>query len=206
MQKEITGLCLGFWIVAAMLLASCATTTSTTTSTPLTTEAGPILITVVNGSTIKTYSMTDLQDNFTAVTGYGGQKGTDNTITGPYPYQGVALTDLLNAVGGIAEGQSVTITGANTYGNSYFSKTLTYDQITNDSFNFYDTSGNPVTPTTKPVLTVIYWANGVLLVNGGGPMGISGPTELGIISTQNLVSDNSLWIGSLTEIDIIPTP
>ena len=198
MKKKVTWLGLSLLMVAAMLLASCGTSnkTSTPTNTATTSKTGEgAVLTVTNGNTIKTYTLADLQA-FTPVTGSGG-----TILMGLNSYQGVALTDLLNAVGGITEGESVTVKGRYSY-----SATFTYDQITNDSFNFYDTSGNPVTPTTKPVLTVIYWANGVLLVNGGGPMGISGPTELGIISTQNLVSDNSLWIGSLTEIDIIPTP
>ena len=195
MKKKITGLCLGFWIVAAMVLASCATTTSTPTSTPPTTEAGPIVLTVVNGSTIKTYSMTDLQDNFTAVTGYGGQKGTDDTITGHYPYQGVALTDLLNAVGGITEGQSAKITASD--GNS---ETLSYDQIINGNFNIYDTSGNLITAPTKPTIAVIFDMNGSLLDN------TIGPVELGTISTLNYITDESMWVKMVTTISVIPTP
>jgi hypothetical protein len=192
MKKKVIGLALGLLMMAAMLLASCGTsnTTSTTTSTVATsTTAEGVVLTVTNGSAIKTYSLADLQA-LTPVTGNGG-----SIINGLSSYQGVALTDLLNAVGGIAEGQSVTITGAHNY-----SMTLTYDQITNVSFNFYDTSGNPVTPTTKPVLAVIYSVNGAPLVS------YRGPTELGLLSTQNLVSDASMWLESLMQIDIIHTP
>ena len=196
MKKKVTWLGLSLLMVVAMLLASCGTSNKTSTPTGATsTTAAGVVLTVTNGSTIKTYSLADLQA-LTPVTGSGG-----TVLTGLSSYQGVALTDLLNAVGGITEGKSVTITGIH-----HYTKTLTYDQITNVSFNFYDTNGNTVTPTTKPVITVIYSANGVPLVNGATPMGIAGPTELGIISTQNLTSDASMWMQSLVQIDIISTP
>ena len=184
---------LGLVIVAAMLLASCGTSSkiSTPTTNKSTTGAGSAVLTVTNGSTIKTYSLEDLQA-FTPVTGTGG-----TLINGLSSYQGVALTDLLNAVGGIAKGDSVAITAIHNYNIK-----LTYDQITNSSFNTYDTNGNRVTPTIKPVIAVIYSENGKP-AGFGGTIGITGPTELGIISTQNLVTDSSMWLGSLEKIDII---
>ena len=177
-----------------MLLASCSTSTSTTTTTTTvapTTPAGPVVLTVTNGSKVKTYSLADLQ-GLTAVTGNGGTKGKGGTITGPFSYQGVALKDLLNAVGGVTSGQSVKLTGSDGY-----SKTLTYDQITNGGFNTYDTSGNPVTPTTKPVLAVVYSSNGAPLDSTTGPL------ELGLLSSQNLVSDGNMWVKLLIKIDIV---
>ena len=186
-------LSLGLMIVAAMLLASCGTSSkiSTPTTNKSTTGTGSAVLTVTNGSTIKTYSLEDLQA-FTPVTGTGG-----TLINGLSSYQGVALTDLLNAVGGIANGDSVAITAIHNYNIK-----LTYDQITNSTFNTYDTSGNRVTPTIKPVIVVIYSENGKP-AGFGGTIGITGPTELGIISTQNLVTDSSMWLGSLEKIDII---
>lgn len=193
MRKKVIRLMLGFMIMAAMLLASCGTSSkiSTPTTNKSTTGAGSTVLTVTNGSTIKTYSLADLQA-FTPVAGTGG-----TLVTGLSSYQGVALTDLLNAVGGIAKGDSVSITAAN-----HYTTTFTYDQITNTSFNFYDKDGNRINPTTKPVIVVIYSANGKPL-DIGAPMGITGPTELGIISTQNLFSDMSMWLGNLIKIDII---
>jgi iron complex transport system substrate-binding protein len=196
-MKKVTWLGLGVLMVAAMLIASCST--STTTSTPMstttttvasTTAAGPVALTVTNGSTVKTYSLADLQA-LTPVTGNGGMMGKGGTVTGPFSYQGVALTDLLNAVGGVASGQSVTLTGSDGY-----TKTLTYDQITSGGFDTYDTSGNPVTPTTAPVLAVVYSQNGAPLDSSTGPL------ELGLLSSQNLVSAGNMWVKLLVKIDI----
>jgi len=184
--------------VAAMLLASCSTTTSTSTPTSTTTTAvvsttpaGPVVLTVTNGSTVKSYSMADLQA-LPAVTGNGGTKNKTGVITGPFSYQGVALKDLLNAVGGVTSGQSVKLTGSDGY-----SKTLTYDQITSGGFATYDTSGNPVTPTTTPILAIVYSSNGTMLDNTAGPI------ELGILCNQSLISDGSTWVKLVNKIDII---
>jgi hypothetical protein len=187
MIKKFTWLGLGLMMVAAMLLASCSTSTTTTT----TTAAGPVVLTVTNGSTVKTYSLAALQA-LTSTTGNGGMMGKGGAITGPFSYQGVALKTLLNAVGGVTSGQSVTLTGSDGY-----TKTLTYDQITSGGFNSYDTSGNPVTPTTAPVLTVVYSQNGAALDSSTGPL------ELGLLSSQNYVNDGNMWVKLLVKIDVV---
>ena len=193
MKKKITWLGLSVLIVAAMLLASCgtsATTTTTKTTATTTAAAGSGTLTVANGSTIKTYSLADLQA-LTQVTGKGGKKGKGGTVTGPDSYQGVALTDLLNAVGGITAGQSVKTTASDGY-----STTLTYNQV-NGSVNTYDSAGNPVTPTIKPVIAVVYSINGALLDSSDGPF------EIGILSAQGLISDANMWAKTIKEIDIV---
>jgi iron complex transport system substrate-binding protein len=184
MMKKVTWLSFVLLMVAAMLLASCSKSTTTT-------AAGPVVLTVTNGSTVKTYSLAALQA-LKPVTGDGGMMGKGGMVTGPFSYQGVPLTTLLNAVGGVASGQSVTLTGSDGY-----TKTLTYDQITSGGFSMYDTSGNSVTPTTKPVLAVVYSQNGAPLDSSTGPL------ELGLLSSQNLVSAGNMWVKLLVKIDIV---
>jgi len=178
-----------------MLVVSCGTSSATTTGPKAAaTPVGPVVLTVTNGSKSKSYSLADLQA-LKAVAGNGGMKTKTGAVTGPYAYKGVLLTDLLNVVGGVAAGQAVKLTGTDGY-----SKTLTYDQLTSGAFNAYDTSGNPVTPTTKPVLAVVYSSNGALLDSSVGPI------ELGVLSDQSLVSDGSSWVKLLRSIDIIASP
>jgi hypothetical protein len=84
-------------------------------------------------------------------------------------------------------------------GTDGYSKTLTYDQVTGGGFNMYDSTGNPVTPTTKPVLAIVYSSNGAPLDTTVGPL------ELGLLSDQSLVSDGSLWVKLLKSIDVVAT-
>jgi len=184
------------------ITTSPATTSITTTTTTVTTSssttspniAASAVVTVINGSKTKSYSLTDLQA-LASVSGYCGQLGRGGAITQPNTYQGVALMTLLNAVGGITEGQNVTITASDNY-----AKTLSYDQITNIDFNYYDTSGNPITLETKPTLVLVYSMNGNALDNNAGP------TELGLLSTQKVLTDASLWVRMVKTITVASAP
>ncbi len=197
MKKKGTWLGLSLLLVAAMLLASCSTTSTTSTTTlttasttTLTVASGATVLTVTEGSSVKSYSMADLQA-MPAISGNGGYMGQGGAITGPFAYQGVALTTLLNAVGGISEGDNVNFTSSDNYTQS-----LTYDQISNGTLNYYDTTGNPINPSPKPTLTVIYSENGTALDS------THGPTELGALSSQNILTDGSLWAKMVVSITV----
>jgi hypothetical protein len=188
-------------LAAAMLLASCGSASTTSAQTSATTTAtvttsvdtGATVLTVTKGSTVKTYSMAALQA-LPSLSGNGGSLGKGGTITGPFPYQGVALTTLLNAVGGIAEGETVTLTSSDNY-----TQQLTYDLITSGTMlNYYDTTGNPVTPSPLPTLTLIYSENNAALDS------THGPTELGALtlSSPNVLTDGSLWAKMVVSITI----
>ena len=190
MKKKVIWLGLGLLTAAAMLLASCGTSSGTTsmTTTSTGTSTTGVVLTVTNGSTTKTYTLAELQA-LQSITGKGG-----TLISGLSSCQGVAVMDLLNAVGGISSGESIIINAAHSY-----TKTLTYDQVVNSNFNYYDVNGNTITPTVKPVLTAIYFENGFSLSTDT----VHGPVQLGIISDQNLATDAGFWLDNIKEIDII---
>ena len=148
------------------------------------------MLTVTEGNKVNNFSLLDLQA-FPSVTGNGGYVSQSGTITGPFSYQGVALRNLLSTVGGMSEGDSVVFTSSDNY-----TQTLSYDQIINGNFNYYDTTGKPVTPQTMPTLTLIYSENGTLLDNTHGPV------ELGMLSPQNILTDGSLWAKMVTTIAV----
>jgi hypothetical protein len=195
-MKKVTWLGLSLLLVVGMLLASCSTSTTTTTQTSTTASmttippGGETVLTVIEGNKVNNFSLMDLRA-LPSVTGYGGYVSQSGTITGPFPCQGVALTNLLNTVGGISQGENVVFTSSDNY-----ALTLSYDQITNGNFNYYDTTGNPITPQTMPTLTLIYSENGTLLDK------YFGPVELGMLSPQNILTDGSLWAKMVTTITI----
>jgi hypothetical protein len=195
-MKKVTWLGLCLFLVAVMLLASCSTSATTTTQTFTTASTttippgGETVLIVTEGSKVNNFSLLDLQA-LPSITGNGGYMSQSGTITGPFSYQGVALRNLLSTVGGISEGDSVVFTSSDNY-----TQTLTYDQIINGIFNYYDTTGKPVTPLTMPTLTLIYSENGTLLDNTDGPV------ELGMLSPQNILTDGSLWAKMVTTITV----
>lgn len=192
MKRKITLLSLSLLIVTGMMLASCGTATTTTSQSVITTSAGPTALTVTNGSQVKTYSMSQIQ-NDNVVNGWGGEKTQDGTIVGPYPYIAVLLTDIIYPVGGVTAGESVKLTSAN--GSS---ATLTYDQVVNGNFNIYNSTGSQITTATKPTICIIFSQNGSPLV------GSTGPLELGTLSNLNFFTDGSMWLSNVQKIDIIP--
>jgi hypothetical protein len=191
-KRKIIWFNLSILIVAGMLLASCSNSTTTTRPPVITTTEGPTILTVTNGTKVKTYSMTDIQDD-NQQTGYGGEVEPNGTIIGPYPYIAVLLTDIIYPVGGVTNGESVKLTAAN--GSS---QTLTYDQIVNGDFNVYDSTGSKITTATKPLICIIFSENGSPLDNSIGPL------QLGTLSTMNFITDQSMWLNNVQRIDIIP--
>ena len=197
-MKKVTWLGLCLFLVAVMLLASCSTsaTTTTQTSTAASTTTippgGETVLTVTEGNKVNNFSLMDLQA-LPSVSGNGGSLGKGGTITGPFAYQGVALSTLLNTVGGISAGQIVTLTSSDNY-----TQQLTYDQIVNGNLNYYDTTGNPISPSPKPTLTLIYSENSATLDS------THGPTELGALalSSPNVLTDGSLWAKMVVSITI----
>ena len=87
---------------------------------------------------------------------------------------GRTLLVVVNAAGGASSAltadQSVKVTASDG-----FSKTLTYDQIVNGNVTTYDATGAAVTPTSKPVIALVYSVGGVPLDAA------TGPVELGIL-------------------------
>jgi hypothetical protein len=160
-----------------------------TTTPPV--DEGPVVLTVVKGSETKTYTLSALKA-LTPTTGYAGKKGKSGTITGPMPYTGVALTNILSALGSIPAGASVKFTAKDGY-----TKTFTYDQITQGTFTTYDTSGNAVNPEKTPIVVVAYEADGKALDESTGPL------QLAIMTCQNQVTDGSNFVNQLERIEII---
>lgn len=151
------------------------------------------LILYVKGTQTKSYTMDQLKA-LTPTTGYAGTKNKAGTVSAPVSYTGVALTDLLNAVGGFTSTTSVRITGSDG-----FTKTFTYAQITSGStINFYNLTGNTITSPTVYPFVLAYQSNGQDLDTSTGPL------ELLIMTGQNQVTDSSNFVRLALTIEIIP--
>jgi DMSO/TMAO reductase YedYZ molybdopterin-dependent catalytic subunit len=188
MLGKITGIKLNFG-------APAPTTTPAPTSTPVATTpapAGPTVLTVINGSQTKTFSL-DQVKVLTPISGYAGTKNKSGVVTSPLPYKGVSLSDLLGQAGGLTASNSVKVTA-----KDGFSKTFTYDQITKGSFTIYDTTGTAANPETQPILFLAYEADGKALDDATGPL------QLAIMTGKNQVTDNSNFVKMVEKIEIVP--
>ena len=169
-------------------ISSTVTSTgTTTTTTPVTTT----VLTVVNGTKTQTYTLAQLM-TLQSTEGYGATKNKGGAITGPDTYVGVTLTSLIKAAGGLTNGGAVRVTAQDSY-----SKTLTYAQVYQGTFNVYDQNGNSTTAGTQPFVSLIYSKDGSNLD------ATAGPVEMGIITDYNQASDASMWIKLTNKIEII---
>jgi len=128
-----------------------------------------------------------------SVSGYEATRNSAGTVSAMNRFTGVRLTTLLKAVGGMNNGSAVKITGSGNY-----SKTISYAQVYQGTFNIYDQTGATATAGNQPYMAIIYQLNGSTLD------ATTGPFESGIITASNQESDASLWIKGTYEIDIIP--
>ncbi|HXX59509.1 MAG TPA: hypothetical protein VEI27_02390 [Dehalococcoidales bacterium] len=184
-------------ITSINLIFKTTTTTDviapTATTATSTTAAGPTILTVTKGSSSKTYSLADLKA-LPAVSGYAGQLGKNNTVNGPYQYAGVALSSLLNAVGGISAGNSVKVTASDGY-----SQVMSYQQLTNNSFTLFDsaTGQEATTSDMTPVVFLAYSKDGAALDQSTGPL------QLGIMTCQNRVTQGQQWVKMVVKIEVV---
>ena len=185
---KVLYLFLSLLLIGAVLvvLTGCGSTRTTTTPADTT-----VLLTVTKGTQTKTFTMTELKA-LTPVSGYSGTKNKKGEISGPNPCKGVSLTSILNSVGGLSAGNSVKFTAKDDY-----SKTLTYDQISNATFTTYDTTGTAASPEKTPVVFVAYEFNGQALDEA------TGPVQLAIMTCEQQVTDGSNFVKQLTKIDVV---
>ncbi|NYT11208.1 MAG: hypothetical protein GKC03_01495 [Methanomassiliicoccales archaeon] len=111
-------------------------------------------VTLTNDSWSIVYSDLMIR-NMTAYTANGSFEKSSGTIEGPFTYTGVNVTYLLEAVGGISEGQGMLVKSR----DGYYNLTYTYDQILwNDSVEMvlaYDMNGVPMDEDEVPRIVLI---------------------------------------------------
>ena len=169
------------------------TTTATTgTTTTTATSAAPTTLTVKNGNAVQIYTLTQLEA-LDSVSGYEATRNGSGTVSQPNSFTGVRLTTLLKAVGGMNNGSAVKIMGSGNY-----SKTISYAQVYQGTFNIYDQTGAAAVASNQPYMTIIYQLNGSALD------AMTEPFESGLITATNQEGDASLWVKGVYEIDILP--
>ena len=123
-----------------------------------------------------------------ATSGYGGWKNQLSNITAPVSWKGVALTTLMDLVGG---GGSVTVVASDGYAS-----TLSADQA-RGAVNTYDpATGEPVSGVKVKAI--------VAYAKGGGALGSGeGPLRIAFVSSDgNQVTDSDMWVKYVVEIRV----
>ncbi|MDD5288388.1 MAG: molybdopterin-dependent oxidoreductase [Dehalococcoidales bacterium] len=172
-------------------VAGCSNTTQTTSEPP---ASGSILLTVVKGTTTKTFTMNQLQA-MTVADGSAALMSSTGKITGPNQYKGVAFTTLIDAVGGISANEAVSVTAKDGY-----SMTFSYNQVTSGKFTSFDVITGKEKPATPETLIAAYELDGNTISDTEGPI------RALILSDQETATEGHWWVKWLTKIEVIPAP
>ena len=124
-------------------------------ATPTAKPSGPVVLTLVGATGKKEYTLPELKA-LPAVHGFAGIKSSVGTIYPPVSVTGVALTTLVDQVGGLSANQSVTLFAKDGYG-----MTFSYDQVMHHKFTAFDpATGDEVTPAAGMPMVLAYEEKG----------------------------------------------
>ncbi len=154
-----------------------------------------LTLVAANGTQIVLYS-NDLVA-LANITANGGTRSSSAKLGNFGSYIGVPIMTLLNKVGGVAEGDTIKVTSSDEYSTTY-----TYAQVnspgTATGIAYYDSSGNPVTPTQAVTMIVAYFVNGTNLASAG-----TGPLRTMIVGSEGLYFTGNLSAKMAVKIEIL---
>ncbi|MCJ7723606.1 MAG: molybdopterin-dependent oxidoreductase [Anaerolineales bacterium] len=172
-RYRISFLHLSLLFILSLALSACE---PKVTETPVSSETTGTVLALVGPKGGHVLNMAQLKA-LPVTEGQGGIKSSTGQITIPEPFKGVALKDLVAALGGTFDSSmGVAITAEDGY-----SMTLSYDQVINGAFTTYDpAAGNEM--TTHDLLTAI-----IAYEHNGQPLNSTeeGTLRLVVVSAKN---------------------
>jgi DMSO/TMAO reductase YedYZ molybdopterin-dependent catalytic subunit len=162
----------GIWVLVLIgALAACVQQAPTSvpptatpvppTATPLPPTATPVpptatpeapVLEIIGPDGSKSFTLADLA-LLPVTEGQGGIKSSTGKITLPELYTGVALKDLVAAVGGFDESMGVNVVAEDGYGI-----TFSYEQVMNGTFIAYDPATGDELKTPDPLTAILAYA------------------------------------------------
>ncbi len=134
-----------------------------------------------------------------SITSFGGLKSSGGSLGAIGNYTGIPVLTLLDLVGGLQAGQTISVTSADGYKMSY-----TNAQVHGQSFATYNNLTG-VEQTAAKAITMIasYYYNGQALtsyVTSG--YGADGPIRLALVGSECLLTEGHFWAKMVTKIEI----
>jgi hypothetical protein len=129
-------------------------------------------------------------------TGQGGVKSHGNEISGVGTYTGIPVWALINLVGGMASGESLTAKASDNYTMTY-----SYSQIVNgqDISAYNAVTGSQTTATQPLTMVLTYYRGGTALPNDEGPL------RMGVLGSDGYVTDGNLWARMVIQLKVNPS-
>jgi hypothetical protein len=150
------------------------------------------LVIVGSDGTTKTLNETEIAA-FASYTGQGASR-SGNEVGEVATYTGIAVKDLLNLVGGMTAGQTLTVIAQDSYKTTY-----NYQQVMNgQDITTYDISGNIANLTQSLKLALIYYREGAPLASDDGPL------MMGVLGNEGLATAGNQWAKMVVKLQVNP--
>lgn len=129
-----------------------------------------------------------------AYTAPGGFRKSGGAIAGIGNYTGVPVIDLLSLVGGMSQGDTLTVTASDGYTMSY-----AYYQVANgvDFTTFDPITGSQVSAKEPLKMVLTYSLDDQPLTSDEGPL------RIGVIGSEGLLTTGNQWVKMVTQLQII---
>jgi DMSO/TMAO reductase YedYZ molybdopterin-dependent catalytic subunit len=132
--------------------------------------------------------------DFTIVTADGGTKTNKGAIKDVGTYTGVPILEVLDLVGGVADGGSIKVTAADGYNS-----TVPYTQLNGEDMGTYDNEGNSVEATEPLTMIVAYAMNGTALTTED-----AGPVRIAVVGPEGVITSGNVWSKVVVKIEVVP--
>ena len=150
------------------------------------------LVIVGSDGTTKTLNETEIAA-FASYTGQGASR-SGNEVGEVATYTGIAVKDLLNLVGGMTAGQTLTVIAQDSYKTTY-----NYQQVMNgQDITTYDISGNIANLTQPLTIALIYYREGAPLASNDGPL------MMGVLGNEGLATAGNQWAKMVVKLQVNP--
>ncbi|MGA2503886.1 MAG: molybdopterin-dependent oxidoreductase [Anaerolineales bacterium] len=187
---------LTLFFAVCLALSACGPKPTETTETPASSEPTGTVLALVGPNGGHVYNLAQLKA-LPVTEGQGGIKSSTGQITIPEPFKGVALKDLVAALGvPFDSSMGVVITAEDGY-----SMTFSYDQIMNGAFTAYDPAMGNELITHDPLTAIIAYEH------NGQPLNTAeeGTLRLVVVSANNdQVVDGHWSVKWVNKIEVKP--
>lgn len=181
----------GIIIVSAVLLVLLICSAGCVNSNPYAEMDWSMTLVGADG-TEKTLSVADIAA-MPAVEGHGYAVSTTGIKYGPYKVKGVSLTDLLNEVGGVKEGQYVHVSAADGY-----LWVFSYEQVLGEDLLCLTSELKEMKEPVPMHPILMYEADGEPFpYDDGGPLRICIMTDV-----PDVITEGSLWVKWADRIEV----
>lgn len=148
-----------------------------------------VSILLKKGGTETEYTLTELADTLTPISGIGARRKTTGTLVGPFDFKGYLITDLIDLISGISAGDTLISKSSDNY-----EQTFTFAEVNGEVTCYNSTGGNIGIQNVQ--MCLLFEQTGAAEVDGG-------PLRIGFLSAEGYFTDGPLWAKYVVSLEVV---